>query len=165
VHPEIRRISRSHLTVMHALGVSSLLTCPRDPPSRRRNHYHLTVVRNSRGRYRVHLRETLPRLCPLGSAVTVVATSSSCTPHGGHHRVHAFGIRCRCRSHLAAVRALGRPSPCAGLNDPLPRACPPDPPSRASPPDPPSRACSQDPPSHVPLGGGCVTVGVAKTEP
>jgi hypothetical protein len=28
VHPEIRRISHSHLIVMHALGVSSLLTCP-----------------------------------------------------------------------------------------------------------------------------------------
>jgi hypothetical protein len=28
MHPEIRRINRSHLTVMHALGVSSLLTCP-----------------------------------------------------------------------------------------------------------------------------------------
>jgi hypothetical protein len=28
VHPEIRRISHSHLDVMHALGVPSLLTCP-----------------------------------------------------------------------------------------------------------------------------------------
>jgi hypothetical protein len=34
VHPEIRCISRSHLAVMHVLGVPSFLTCPRDPPSR-----------------------------------------------------------------------------------------------------------------------------------
>ena len=56
VHPEFRRISRSHLAVMHALGVLSLLACPRDPSSRRRSRSHLTVVRNSRGRCRVHLR-------------------------------------------------------------------------------------------------------------
>jgi hypothetical protein len=32
VHPEIRHIIRSHFAVMHALGVPSLLICPRDPP-------------------------------------------------------------------------------------------------------------------------------------
>jgi hypothetical protein len=48
VHPEIRRTSRSHLAVMHALGVPSLLTCRRDPLSCRRSCFHLIVVRTSR---------------------------------------------------------------------------------------------------------------------
>lgn len=85
VHPEIRRISRSHLAVMHALGVSSsLLMCPRDPLSRCRSRSHLTVVRNSRGcsvctsRRRCHARAPPPSR----SAVATVATSPSCTPYG-----------------------------------------------------------------------------------
>jgi hypothetical protein len=76
---EIRCFNCSHLVVMHALGVSSLLTCPRDPPPRHRNRSHVTVVRTSRGRCRVHLRETLSRSSPTGSAA---ATSLSCAPHG-----------------------------------------------------------------------------------
>jgi hypothetical protein len=120
VHPEIHRISHSHLVIMHALGVSPLLTCPRDPPSCCRSRSHLTVVRNSRGRCRVHLKETLPRSCPLGSAAVAAATSPSCAPHGvaaacmpsgsdaaaaptsppcapqgGHRCTLASGIRCR----------------------------------------------------------------------
>jgi hypothetical protein len=43
---------------------SSLLTCPGDQQSCRRSHSHLTIVRNSRSRCHVHLRETLPRSCP-----------------------------------------------------------------------------------------------------
>jgi hypothetical protein len=82
VHPEISRTIRSHLAVMHTLGVPSLLTCPRDPPSRHRSCSHLTTVRTSRGRYRVHLRGTLPRSCPAGSTATAAATSPSCAPHG-----------------------------------------------------------------------------------
>jgi hypothetical protein len=58
-----------HLVVMHALGVPSLLTCPRDPPSRRRSRSIVTVVRTSSGCCRVHLKETLPRSCPSGSTV------------------------------------------------------------------------------------------------
>jgi hypothetical protein len=82
MNPETHCINRSHLAVMHALGVSSLLTCPRDPPSCRRSRSHVTAVRTSRGRYRVHLRETLSRLSPTGSAAAVAATSPSCAPHG-----------------------------------------------------------------------------------
>jgi hypothetical protein len=67
VHPEIYRTSRSHLTITHALGVPSLITCPQDPPSRRRSRSHITAVRTSRGHCRVHLRETLPRSGPSGS--------------------------------------------------------------------------------------------------
>jgi hypothetical protein len=82
MNPEIRCINRSHLAVMHALGVSSLLTCPRDPPSCRHSRSHVTVVRTSRGRYRVHLRETLSCSSPTGSAAAAAATSPSCAPHG-----------------------------------------------------------------------------------
>jgi hypothetical protein len=82
MNPEIRCTNRSHLVVMHALGVSSLLTCPRDPPSRRRSRSHVTVVRTSRGRCRVHLRETLSRSSPTGSAPAIAATSPLCAPHG-----------------------------------------------------------------------------------
>jgi hypothetical protein len=79
---EIRCTNRSHLVVIHALGVSSLLTCPRDPPSRRRSRSHVTVVRTSRGRCRVHLTETLSRSSPTGSAAAAAAISSLCAPHG-----------------------------------------------------------------------------------
>jgi hypothetical protein len=82
VHPKIRCTSRFHLAVMHALGVPLLLMCPQDPPSRHSSCSHLTVVRISRDRCHVHLRETLPRSCPPGSAAAVAATSPSCTPHG-----------------------------------------------------------------------------------
>jgi hypothetical protein len=163
MHPEICRTSRSHLVVMHALGVPSLLTCPRDPTSRRRRRSHVTVVCNSRGCCRVHLRETLPCSCPPGSAAT--ATLPSCAPDGATTACVPSGSNVASRSHLVVVRASRGPSPRAGLRDPPPRACPPDPPSRACPQDPPSRACSQDPLSHAPLGGGDVNVGVAKTEP
>jgi hypothetical protein len=64
VHPEIRRISRSHLAVMHALWAPSLLTCPRDPPSRCRNRSPPHHRAQLKGSLRVHLRETLPRSCP-----------------------------------------------------------------------------------------------------
>jgi hypothetical protein len=80
---------------------------PRDPPSRRRSRSHVTAVCTSRGRCRVHLRETLSRSSPMGSAVATASTSLSCAPHGGRRRVRALGIRCRSRSHLAAVRASG----------------------------------------------------------
>jgi hypothetical protein len=82
MNPEIRCTNRSHLAVMNALGMSSLLTCPRDPPSRRRSRSHITVVRTSRGRCRVHLRETMSRSSPMGSAATAATTSPSCAPHG-----------------------------------------------------------------------------------
>jgi hypothetical protein len=82
MNPEIRCTNRSHLAIIHALGVSSLLTCPRDPPSRRRSRSHVTVVRTSRGRCRVHLRETLSRSSPTGSTAAAAATSPSCAPHG-----------------------------------------------------------------------------------
>lgn len=110
VHPEIRRISRSHLAVMHALGVSSsLLMCPRDPLSRCRSRSHLTVVRNSRGcsvctsRRRCHARAPPPLeirrrdRCHLAVVHTLWA----------RRRVHALEIRCRSRSHLAVVHASG----------------------------------------------------------
>jgi hypothetical protein len=80
VHPEIHRTSYSHLAVMHALGVSSLLTCPRDPPLHRRSH--LTDMRTPRGRCRVHLRETLSRSCPEDSAPR---------PLPPRHRAHLMG--------------------------------------------------------------------------
>jgi hypothetical protein len=67
---------------MNALRMSSLLTCPRDPPLRRRSRSHVTAVRTSRGRCRVHLRETLSRSSPMGSAVATAGTSPSCAPHG-----------------------------------------------------------------------------------
>jgi hypothetical protein len=82
VHPEIRHISRSHLAVMHALGVPSLLTCPQDLSSLYHSRSHLTVMRNSRGRCRVHLRKTIPRSCPSRSVAVAAATSSSCAPDG-----------------------------------------------------------------------------------
>jgi hypothetical protein len=82
MNPEIRCTNRSHLAVMHALGVSSLLTCPRDPSPRRRSRSHVTAVRTSRGRCRVHLRETLSRSSLTGSAAAAASTSSSCAPHG-----------------------------------------------------------------------------------
>jgi hypothetical protein len=81
MHPKIHCTNRSYLAVMHALGVSSLLMCPRDPSSRRRSRSHVTVVRTSRGRCRVHLRETLSRSCRPRSTVTAAATSPSCAPH------------------------------------------------------------------------------------
>jgi hypothetical protein len=109
MHPEIRCTNRSHLTVMHALGVSPLLMCPRDPLSRHHSRSHVTVMRTSRGRCRVHLRETLPRSCPQDPPPRPL-------PH-------------RRRAHLM---------PRTGLRDPPLRACPSDPPSRACPPDPPS---------------------------
>jgi hypothetical protein len=74
MHPD-----RSYLTIMHTLGVSSLLTCPRDPSSHRRSYSHVTVVPTLRSRCRVHLREMLPCSCPPRSAA---ATSPSCAPHG-----------------------------------------------------------------------------------
>jgi hypothetical protein len=82
MNPEICCTNRSHLAVMHALGMSSLLTCPRDPPSCRCSRSHVTAVRTSRGRCRVHLRETLSRSSSTGSAAAAAATSSSCAPHG-----------------------------------------------------------------------------------
>lgn len=147
VHPEIRRISRSHLAVMHALGVSSsLLMCPRDPLSRCRSRSHLTVVRNSRGcsvctsRRRCHARAPPPRDPPS-------------RPLPPRRRAHLMG-----------------PSPRACPRDPMPQPLPPrrrarlrGPSSRASLRDPPPRACPPDPPSRAPLGGGGVTIG-AKTE-
>jgi hypothetical protein len=127
---------------------------PRDPSSRRRSRSHLTVVRNSRGRCRVHLRETLSCSCPLGS--TAAATSPSCTPHGvavacvpsgsdattaptsplcvpqgDHRRALASRISRRERDHQIRRRALApRIRRRARLS-----------------------------------GGGAVTTGVAKTEP
>ena len=103
MNPEIRCTNRSHLVVMHALGVSSLLTYPRDP-SRRHNRSHVTVVRTSRGRCRVHLRETLSRSSPTGCGRCHIAVV--CTSWGRRH-VRALGIRCRSRSRLAAVHASG----------------------------------------------------------
>jgi hypothetical protein len=82
MNPEIRCTNRSHLAVMHVLGASSLLTRPRDPQSRRHSRSHVTVVRTSRGRCRVHLSETLSRSSPMGSAVAAADTSPSCAPHG-----------------------------------------------------------------------------------
>jgi hypothetical protein len=82
MNSEIRCTNCSHLAVMHALGVLSLLTCPRDPPSHRRSRSHITAVRTSRGRCRVHLRETLSRSSPTGSTAAAAATSPSCAPHG-----------------------------------------------------------------------------------
>jgi hypothetical protein len=155
VHPEIRRTSRSHFAVMHALGVSLLLTCPRDPSSRCRSRSHLTVVRTSRGRCRVHLKETLSRSCPPDPPPRPLPPRRRAHLMGPPPRAcPCIGIRCRSRSHLVVVRASRGPSR-AGLRDSPPRACPPDPPSRA---------CSQDPPPRAPLDGGGVIVGVAKTE-
>jgi hypothetical protein len=82
MNPEIRCTNRSHLVVIHALGVSSLLTCPRDPSSHRCSRSHVTAVCTSRGRCCVHLRETLSRSSPTGSATAAAATSPSCAPHG-----------------------------------------------------------------------------------
>jgi hypothetical protein len=93
--------------VVHALGVSSLLTCPRDPSSRHRNRSPVTAVRTSRGCDSVHLRETLSRSSPTGSTAAAAATSPSCTPHGAITACVPSGIRCRSRSRLAAVRASG----------------------------------------------------------
>jgi hypothetical protein len=117
----------------------------------------VAVACTSGWRCHVHLRVTLPRSCPLGSAVVHISW--------GRRRVRALGIRCHSRPHLAVVRASGGASPRAGLRDPPPRAYPPNPSSWACPPDPPSHACSQDPPPCTPLRGGGVTTVVAKTEP
>jgi hypothetical protein len=89
----ICRISRSHLAVMHALGIPSLLMCPRDTLSCHLSRSHLTVVRNSRGRCRVHLRETLPRSCPRichrGCCHLAIVRTS-----WGRRRVRDLRIRC-----------------------------------------------------------------------
>jgi hypothetical protein len=82
VHPGNRRSNRSHLVFVRALGVPSSLTCPRDLSSRRRSPSHFVVVHASRGRCRARRRETLSRLCPLGSAAAAAATSPSCAPQG-----------------------------------------------------------------------------------
>jgi hypothetical protein len=123
VHPEIRRTNRSHLAVMHALGVPSLLTCPRSTvasPQPLPPHRH------------AHLKGLLPH-APQGDAAVLVPPRIHRCGHchlavvrtsWGHRRVRALGIRCRSRSHLAVVRASGGPSPRAGLRDPPPRACP-----------------------------------------
>jgi hypothetical protein len=74
VHPEIRRTSRSHLAVMHALGVPSFHIPPRSvvaqpqplPPHRR-----------------AHLKGSLPR-APQGDIATLV-------PPGIHRRAHLMG--------------------------------------------------------------------------
>jgi hypothetical protein len=81
VQLDIRRISHSHHAVMHALGVSLMLTCPWsavDPPHPLPPHL------------RSHLKGSLPRapqvdavvLVPLGSVAEVAATSPTCAPHG-----------------------------------------------------------------------------------
>jgi hypothetical protein len=153
MNPKIRCTNRSHLVVMHALGVSSLLTCPRDPPPQPLPRHR-----------RAHLKGSLPR-APQGDAVTL-------EPHGirrrgrchiavvrtswGRRRVRALRIRCRSRSHLAAVRTSGIHRR---------ERAPLDPSSQACPLDRPSRACSQDSPSRAPLRGGGITTGIAKTEP
>jgi hypothetical protein len=99
VHPEISRTIRSHLAVMHTLGVSSLLTCPRDPPSRHHSRSHLTTMCTSRGRCCVHLR--------------------------GRCRAHALRdlpprpLPPRRRAHLMG------PPPCACPQDPMPQPLPP----------------------------------------
>jgi hypothetical protein len=98
VHPEICRTSRSHLAVMHALGVPWLLTCPQDPSSRRRSRSHVTVVRTSRGRCRVHLRETLPRSCPPGSTAR---------PLSPRRRAHLMGST----SHACPQDPMPQPLP------------------------------------------------------
>jgi hypothetical protein len=68
---------RAHLMGLHhvrALGI------------RCHSRSHLTVVRTLRGRCCVHLRETFPGSCPLGSIVAAAATSLSCAPHGAAPR-------------------------------------------------------------------------------
>jgi hypothetical protein len=69
MNPEIRCTNRSHLVVMHALGVSSLLkgSLPRAPQGdavalephriRRRGRCHIAVVRTSWGHRRVRAIE------------------------------------------------------------------------------------------------------------
>jgi hypothetical protein len=99
---------------MNALRMSSLLTCPRDPPSRRRSRSHVTAVRTSRGRCRVHLKETLSRSSPMGSAVAAAGTSPSCAPHGA---------AAACVSSGSDAEPLP-PRRRARLRDPPSRACP-----------------------------------------
>jgi hypothetical protein len=107
VHPEIRRTSRSHLAVMHALGVPSLLTCPQDPPSQPLPPHR-----------RAHLKGSLPRASQ-GDAVALVPPGIHChvrchlvvvRTSWNRRRVRALGIRCRSRSHLVVVRASRGPS-------------------------------------------------------
>jgi hypothetical protein len=119
VHPEIHRISRSHLTVMHALWAPSLLTCPRDPPSRCHSRSPLTIMCNSRGRSTCTSGRRCRARAP-GSAAATAATSPLCTPHGPPPR--ALRIRYRSRSHLTAMRASWGPSPRTCLMDPPLRA-------------------------------------------
>jgi hypothetical protein len=126
VHPEIHRISRSHLAIMHALKLSSLLTCPRDPSSRCRSRSHLTR--------RAQLKGLLSR-APQGDAAALVTL-------GIRRRVRALGIRCRSHSHLVAVRASGGHRRVLASGICRRERVPPDLPSRACPTDPPSRACS-----------------------
>jgi hypothetical protein len=155
VHPEIRRISRSHLVVMHALGVSSLLTCPRDPASRRRSRSTspscatqgvvaaCTLGRRCRARApwdppsqplpprrRAHLRGSRATCVSSGSDVAAASTSPPCAPQGAITAL-ALGIRRYKRVPRIRRRALA----------PRIRR------------------------RRAPLGGGSVTIGIAKTEP
>jgi hypothetical protein len=134
---------------------SSLLTCPRDQQSCRRSHSHLTIVRNSRSRCHVHLRETLPRSCP---------RDPPSRPLPPRRRAHLMGPPPRACPWDPMSQPL-QPRRRARLRGPSPRAGLRDPPQRACPLDPLSRACSLNPPSRAPLGGVGVTVGVAKIEP
>jgi hypothetical protein len=163
VHLEIRRNSCSHLAVMHALGVPSLVMCPRDPSSQCRNRSHLTVLRTLRGRCRVHLREMLPRSCPPRSTFLAAATSPSCAPHGATATCVPSGsdataapISTSCASQGAIAARWPRGSTAASVS--------PGSAVTSLYPDPSSCACSQDPPSRASRGAG-VTVSVAKTEP
>jgi hypothetical protein len=135
VHFEIRRISRSHLAVMHVLGVSSFLTCPRDPPTRCRSRSHLTVVRNLRGRFACTSGRRCRARALSRSAVATAGTSLSCTPHGATATCVPSDPMPQPLPPRRRARLRGGPSPRAGLRDLPPRACPPDPPSRT---------CSQD---------------------
>jgi hypothetical protein len=93
-----------------------------------------------KGRCRVHLRETLPRLCPpgfvavaaatwpscaphgaaascvpSGSDAAVSPTSPSCAPQGAHRRMLASGIRCRERVPRSTVASVSLRSAIARL--------------------------------------------------
>jgi hypothetical protein len=107
--PPRRHACLRGVVIAHVPSRSAVAPPPQLPPHRRA-HLKGSLPRAPQGDADVLVP---PEICRRGRCHLAVMRTS-----WGRRRVRALGIRCSSRSHLAAVRALGGPSPRAGLRDP-----------------------------------------------
>jgi hypothetical protein len=164
VHAENRRISRSHLVVMHALLMPSLLTCPQirrraaaaAPTSLHCAPQGVVAACTSGKRCRARApRDPPPRSLPPRRRAHLIRPPSCACPRDPMPQPLPPRHRARLRGAIAVCWPQGPAAASVSLVSAIMSVSP----------DPSSRACSQDSPPRAPLGGGDIIVGVGKTEP